>query len=268
MPELPEVETIRRRLAAELPGRTVIDASAHPSTKFRAATDAVGARIDAVRRRGKYLLVDLDDGRDLVVHLGMTGVLGFTSTVDAAAADPYVRAWWALDDGRTLRFRDVRRFGRIAVVDRGAYGDLPTLAALGPEPFDDTLTPAVFHAALRGSRARLKTAVLGQRIIAGVGNIYADEAFWRAGVNPAARRIGGPAAARLLAALRAVLGEGIDNGGTTLRDYRDADGGTGTNQHHLDCYGRGGLPCKRCGTVLRRRVVDGRTTVSCPTCQR
>jgi formamidopyrimidine-DNA glycosylase len=268
VPELPEVETIRRRLATELDGRSVVDAGAHPSAKFRAATEIVGARLDAVGRRGKYLLVDLEDGRDLVVHLGMTGALGFVSTIDAAADDPYVRAWWALDDGRTLRFRDVRRFGRIAVVQRGAYAALPTLAALGPEPFDDDLTAASFHAALQASRARLKTAVLGQRIIAGVGNIYADEAFWRAGVNPAARRIGRAAAGRLLDALRAVLRAGIDNGGTTLRDYRDADGGTGTNQFHLDCYGRGGLPCRRCATVLRRRVVDGRTTVSCPTCQR
>jgi len=268
VPELPEVETIRRRLAEELPGRSVRSCGAHASEKFRPAATVRGARFAAVRRRGKYLLVELHDGRDLVVHLGMTGSLGFLPTGDTVPADPYVRAWWELDDGRTLRFRDVRRFGRLAVVERGAYDGLPTLAALGPEPFDEELTAAGFHAALRGTRARLKTAVLGQRVIAGVGNIYADEAFWRAGVNPAVRRLGRPGAERLLDALRAVLQEGIEHGGTTLRDYRDADGGSGTNQHRLDCYGRGGLPCRRCGGTLRRRVLDGRSTVSCPTCQR
>ena len=158
-----------------------------------------------------------------------------------------MRAWWALDDGEVLELRDVRRFGRVAVVPRGRHDALPTLAALGPEPFAETFTPEVLWQGLRRSRLRVKTQLLQQRAVAGVGNIYADEALWRAGVDPAARKVTRPQAARLHAAIREVLAAGLANGGTTLRDYRTVDGGTGSNQHHLDCYGRAGQPCNRCG---------------------
>jgi len=217
-------------------------------------------------RRGKYLLIELDDGRDLVIHLGMTGQLRLRSP--AHVDDPYVRAWWALDDAEVLELRDVRRFGRVAVVPRGRHDSLPTLAALGPEPFAETFTPEVLWQALRRSRLRVKTQLLQQRAVAGVGNIYADEALWRAGVDPAARKVTRPQATRLHAAIREVLAAGLDNGGTTLRDYRTVDGGTGNNQHHLDCYGRAGQPCNRCAATLRRKVLDGRGTTWCPVCQR
>ncbi|QXC61569.1 bifunctional DNA-formamidopyrimidine glycosylase/DNA-(apurinic or apyrimidinic site) lyase [Aquihabitans sp. G128] len=265
MPELPEVETVRRGLEPLLVGRTLVTAGSHPSAKFSAAAEAAGRTVDAVDRRGKYLLVGLDDGLRLVIHLGMTGQL----RVDPAgiAPDPYDRAWWDLDDGRRFALRDVRRFGRIAVVGDDVRS-LPTLAALGPEPFDAAFTPASLWTALRRSSTKVKSQLLGQRVVAGVGNIYADEALWRAGVHPAARTVSRAAATRLHRAIVEVLAEGIEHGGTTLRDYRTVDGGSGENQHRLDCYGRSGLPCNRCGTTLRRSVVDARGTSWCPSCQR
>ena len=264
MPELPEVETIRRQLEPILAGRAITSASSHPSEKFVEAPHATGAGIDRVRRRGKYLILDLDDDRELIVHLGMTGQL---SVQDDPDLDDYVRASWMLDDGSTLVFRDVRRFGRIRVVEAGDYATIATLNELGPEPFDDAFTPAHLHQALRASSRRIKTQLLSQRPVAGLGNIYADEALWRSRVYPAARTISRPAAEQLHVAIVDVLRAGIDNGGTTLRDYRNAEGGQGTNQFHLQCYGRGGEPCDRCGELMRSRVWDARTTTWCPSCQ-
>lgn len=319
MPELPEVETIRRQLEPLLVGATVCDAWAFPSGKFTPALEASGATIVSVERRGKYLLMGLDRGRpssdppvddgdddgdgrppateQLIVHLGMTGRLsvsapphhldqasGAAVSVEAERAgsswaesvvpdgpgpsDAHLRARWALDDGRTLSFHDVRRFGRIAVVPAGEHASLPTLAALGPEPFDDAFSPQRLREMVNASRRAVKTQLLSQRVVAGVGNIYADEALWRARVHPASRRLSRDEALRLRDAVREVLAAGIAHGGTTLRDYRDVSGGEGTNQRHLDCYGRAGEPCVRCGDVLRRSVVDARATVHCPTCQR
>lgn len=269
MPELPEVETIRGALAPLLVGRTVVAADAHPSTKFSAAPRAVGRTVVGVRRRGKYLLADLAPTAgappaELAVHLGMTGRLGSDLDPDG----PHVRAWWRLDDGTTLVFRDVRRFGRIAVLDDGDHTALPTLAALGPEPFGAGFTPDGLWRALGRSTSRVKTQLLAQRVVAGVGNIYADEALWRAAIHPAARRVGRERAARLHAAVRGALADGLADGGTTLRDYRTVDGGEGRHQAALACYGRARQPCLRCGAPLRRSVVDGRGTTSCPACQR
>ncbi len=264
MPELPEVETIRRQLEPLLVGRSVTTSQSHPSAKFVEATHAAGAGIDSVRRRGKYLIVDLDDDRELIVHLGMTGQLSVQTAPDH---DDYVRAWWELDDGSTLVFRDVRRFGRIRVVDAGDYASIATLHQLGPEPFDAEFTPAHLHRRLKASSRRIKTQLLSQIPVAGLGNIYADEALWRSRVYPAARTISRPAAERLHGAIVDVLRAGIDNGGTTLRDYRNAEGGQGSNQFYLQCYGRSGEPCERCGEPLRSRVWDARTTTWCPSCQ-
>jgi formamidopyrimidine-DNA glycosylase len=267
VPELPEVETIRRQLAPEITGRTVIEAWGFASAKFSDAPLAAGATIVGLGRRGKYLLAPLDDDRELIVHLGMTGRL-WVARSGPPPDDPYLRAWWRLADGSTLVFRDVRRFGRLAVVPAGDHTSLPTLHALGPEPFDEAFTAAFLHRALNRSSIRVKTQLLGQRVVAGVGNIYADEALWAARANPAARQISRPKAAALHQALRDALQAGLDNGGTTVRDYRAADGAQGRNQHSLRCYGRAGLPCLRCGEPLRRRVFDGRSTTWCPVCQR
>ena len=262
MPELPEVETIRRQLDPILRGRSVVDAGAFPSGKFTPATEIVGAEIDGVGRRGKFLMFGLDDDRELIVHLGMTGQL----LPDGDPDDPYLRAWWRLDDGMLLAYRDVRRFGRIRVAAGGVYEG--ALATLGPEPFDDDFTPEHLYAAVKKSNRHLKTQLLSQRPVAGVGNIYADEACFLARVHPGSRRITKKQAAALHEAIVHVLRQGVDNGGTTLRDYVNADGDTGDNQFHLVCYGRHGEPCVVCGTELRKLVLDARTTSFCPTCQK
>ena len=294
MPELPEVETIRRQLEPLLVGADIVHAWAFPSVKFDQAPLAVGHTITEVARRGKYLLMTLvptglitpappglmtlgsEPGahagrRQLVVHLGMTGRLAVLHDDTALGEGPtfsHLRARWDLDDGRVLVFDDVRRFGRLAVVEFGQHDELPTLAALGPEPWDDAFTPQHLRAEVNSRRRAVKTLLLSQRVVAGVGNIYADEALWRAGVHPGARRLTVAQSERLRDTVRDVLQAGVDNGGTTLRNYRDAEGGSGTNQRHLDCYGRYGEPCARCGETLRRSVIDARTTSFCPSCQR
>ena len=270
MPELPEVETIRAQLQLRLEGRSIIEAGSHPSAKFAPSIEAVGCEVTGVRRRGKYLIVDLDDasesGCELVIHLGMTGRLAVSPAVDLA--HPHLRAWWRLDDDDALTLHDVRRFGRVHVVSAGRYETIATLNRLGPEPFSEQFTGEGLWRALRASRRCIKTQLLSQRPVAGVGNIYADEALWLAGVNPAIRYLSKPRARRLADAIRTALASGLRHGGTTLRDYAALDGASGRNQHHLRCYGRAGEPCERCGTELRRRVIDARGTTWCPACQR
>jgi formamidopyrimidine-DNA glycosylase len=274
MPELPEVETIRRQLEPLVVGRRLTSAWAFPHPKFIAALEVEGATITGTSRRGKYLLLSLNDGRELIVHLGMTGSLRVRPAGDSG--DAYVRAWWGLDGpapdmgdaslaGQALEYRDVRRFGRLAVAEDGQYAG--TLAVQGPDAFDRRLTAEEFWRALRRSRRAIKTQLLSQRPIAGVGNIYADEALWRARINPARRTVTRAEAAALLDAVRRVLAGSLQNGGTTLTTYRNAEGRPGRNQQRLNVYGQAGLPCPRCGTELRSRVLDGRTTTWCPTCQ-
>lgn len=272
MPELPEVETIRSQLASALVDSVVTDAWAFGSAKFTPTLETIGSRLTSVRRRGKYLIIDLADTgregyearRELIIHLGMTGRLGVELEAESR---PHLRARWWLDDSRVLSFDDTRRFGRIAVVAAGEYRTLPTLAAMGPEPFDDTFSPERLRVMVNRSSAAVKTQLLAQRIVAGVGNIYADEALWRARVHPDSKRITAAGSERLRDSVRDVLAEGIEHGGTTLRDYRDATGGRGDHQNHLDCYGRADLPCRRCGELLLRTVIDGRSTVLCISCQ-
>ena len=297
MPELPEVETIRRQLEPLVVGRRLTSAWAFPHPKFIAALEVVGATITGTARRGKYLLLSLDDGRELVVHLGMTGSLRVRPAGDSG--DAYVRAWWGLDGparaavgagdqaraavgagdqaraavgagdgsrtGQALEYRDVRRFGRLAVAEDGQYAG--TLAVQGPDALDRRLTAEEFWRALKRSRRAIKTQLLSQRPIAGVGNIYADEALWRARINPALRTVTRAQAAALLDAVREVLAGSLHHGGTTLSSYRNVEGRPGRNQQRLNVYGQAGLPCPRCGTELRSRVLDGRTTTWCPTCQ-
>ena len=267
MPELPEVETIRRQLERELLDRKVVTAGSHESEKFRPARKIEGQRFTALRRRGKYLLAELDNEAELVVHLGMTGQLLIQKLEpQISEVDKHTRAWWLLDDQRTLLFRDVRRFGRIALVEKGDYSQIPTLQQMGPEPLDSNFDGNELWQRTRGRRQRIKTQLLGQRLVAGVGNIYADEALFLARLNPALRSISRPQAQRLADALRSVLSQAIEKGGTTLRDYRNLDG-EGSNQYHLQCYGRAGQQCFVCSSDLRRRIIDGRSTTWCPLCQ-
>ncbi|MDQ3030550.1 MAG: bifunctional DNA-formamidopyrimidine glycosylase/DNA-(apurinic or apyrimidinic site) lyase [Actinomycetota bacterium] len=283
MPELPEVESVRRQLAPRLQGRRISAVSAQRQLRFRALERAAGRRVLGLRRRGKYLLGELDGGLELVAHLGMTGSFRFRGEADGWQPDAYVRATFTLDDSSAasnsavearnlgasvLDFRDVRRFGTLAVVPAGDYRGLVTLAALGPEPLSDDFDPVRFHAALGRSRMAVKPWLLTQRPVAGVGNIYADEALWRARINPHARRVGRERSLALWTAIREVLSEAIQREGTTFRDYRMVNGESGRNADFLVAYGQAGRACRRCGTNLRKVVLGGRGTTYCPWCQR
>ena len=278
MPELPEVESVRRQLAPLVEGRRVVavERDPYPSRRLGDVERAAGGRIGALARRGKFLLAPLTGGpphpSELVLHLGMTGILRVLDADDPSGRpggrDPHVRVRLELDDGTALVLRDARRFGRVDVVDPGDRTRLPTLAALGPEPLDDGFDADAFAAALARPGAPVKARLLDQRLVAGVGNIYADEALWRARVHPAARRVGRAAAHRLHAAVREVLAAAVEREGTTFRDYRLVNGASGRYLTELDAYGRRGLPCRRCGTPLRGGTVAQRGTVHCPRCQR
>jgi formamidopyrimidine-DNA glycosylase len=266
VPELPEVESVRRQLDPELSGRVITEVwcDPHPALprQFHNVGAAVGRRVERVARRGKFLVAPLDGDLELVMHLGMTGALRF----DAPDAHTRARVW--LDDGRELDFRDARRFGRLAVVGAGDYADIPMLSVLGPEPLSDDFAESEFAARLARTRAPIKPYLLAQRAVAGVGNIYADEALWRARIHPLSRRVGAARALALHDAIRAVLSEAIEREGTTFRDYTMVNGESGRNASFLVAYGRAGEPCPRCATPLRKVTLAGRGTTYCPHCQR
>lgn len=268
MPELPEVETVRRQLEPLVRGRRVRRArleQAPAGPKYSGLGRAAGSRILRVDRRGKFLLLALSSGDELVIHLGMTGSLATLRPGD------HVRAVLELAGRgpRCLYFRDPRRFGRLLVLPGGDRRRLPTLAKMGPEPWSDELSASRLRQALR-RRAALKTLLLSQRPVAGLGNIYADEALWRARLHPAmpGMLLSRRAAERLLAAIRDVLREAIERNGTTLQDYRTLDGGVGDFGGSLAVYGREGAPCQRCSTPIVRTVLGARSTHHCPRCQR
>jgi formamidopyrimidine-DNA glycosylase len=278
VPELPEVESVLRQLAPELTGRRATSTwwDAHPHARLSDLELLTGRRFEAVARRGKFLVCTLDpdvdgDELELVLHLGMTGSLRFvpTSAADPDAGVSHIRVRIGLDDGRTLLFRDPRRFGRASVVPAGDYARVvPTLATLGPEPLTEDFTVEGFQAALQRSRAPVKALLLDQRVVAGVGNIYADEALWLARIHPAARHVGPRRARALHRAIREVLLAAIEREGTTFRDYQMVNGASGRNADHLRAYGQAGLPCQRCGTAMSSSTVAGRGTTCCLRCQR
>jgi len=272
IPELPEVETVRRELAPWLTGRTIVrvERLAPPGPKYRDLERACGQRIEAVTRRGKFLVLPLSDGDELIVHLGMTGVVSTRSPSGPSAGHVRVRLALSGPPPAELHFQDARRFGRFLVVERGCYNGLPTLAAIGPEPLSGAFTVAGFLRSLAGSSQAIKTFLLSQRPVAGVGNIYADEALWRARVHPRtpAKWLTRRKGAELHAAIRAVLTASLEAQGTTLNDYRTVNGEVGAYLDQLDAYGHAEEPCPRCGRPLRRTVVGQRGTVYCSSCQR
>jgi len=274
MPELPEVETIRRRLAPVVEGTTIEAAEivdprlTRPVDPVLVADALVGERIVSLDRRGKYLLWRLESGRTLVVHLRMTGSLRHAPGGELPE-DAYRRATLALDTGASVGYRDVRRFGTWELLDQGHLR--PYLETrLGPEPLAPSFTAMRLATLAAGRKAPVKAFLLDQRRVAGIGNIYADEALWRAQIHPLrpAGELDRAEIARLHRALRASLNKGIELQGSTLRDYVTPEGDGGGMQHEFHVYGRLGEPCDRCGRPIERIVVAGRGTWLCPHCQR
>ena len=275
MPELPETETIARDLQAAIAGTSIARVSVAKGDVLRHANAAelrkgcVGAIVTKCWRRAKLVVIELDTGDRIVVQPRFTGAL----LIDAAPLPPadrkYTAVTWALADGRQLRYRDVRRLGTVALLSPTAFA--ATDAALGVEPLDPTLSPDRFSVLVRASRQAIKKVLMDQHVIAGVGNIYANEALWLAGIDPsrAGRSLSTAEAGCLLGELRAVLTAAIAARGTSFRDYRDASGGRGGFSAQLRAYGRAGLPCPRCGRrLIGTHAIDGRASVFCATCQR
>ncbi|MDX6504823.1 MAG: formamidopyrimidine-DNA glycosylase [Gaiellaceae bacterium] len=272
MPELPEVESVRTRIEPLLLGRRfehveIADVRlVAPHDPREVAAELTGESVAAVERRGKYLVLRFASGRVLLVHLRMTGSLEHGTVL---ADDPYRRATVELDDGTRLAYRDVRRFGTWLLLEPGE--DVPYLdAKLGDEPLEEAFTPRRLGERLAGRRAPVKAALLDQRTLAGLGNIYVDEALWRAKIHPLrpALELRPAEVRRLHEAIRAALELGIARQGSTLRDYRLPDGGTGSMQTEFRVYGREGEPCERCGTPIVKTKAGGRGTWFCPRCQK
>jgi formamidopyrimidine-DNA glycosylase len=270
MPELPEVETTRRGVREALIGRTVVAFDLRePRLRWRVdaalADTLAGQRILDVRRRAKYLLIDLERG-SLIAHLGMSGSLRVMPQGSPRLLHDHYDL--VLDSGQCLRFNDPRRFGSLHWCT-GKVADHPLLANLGPEPLEDGLTASYLATRARRRKAAVKLFLMDQRIVVGVGNIYASEALYRAGVRPrrAAGRIKAAEWQRIVDSVRAVLGEAIRQGGTTLRDYVNTDGAPGYFRQQLYVYERAGEPCRRCRTPIRHLVQGQRSTYYCPECQ-
>ena len=273
MPELPEVETIRRRLEPLLSGKKIVRVEINdprltrPVPANELAAGLSGERIEVLDRRGKYLLVRLESGLTLVIHLRMTGSLRHRRA--GAEQVAHERARLELDDGSELAYRDVRRFGTWHLLAPDELEEYLN-ARVGPEPLAPEFTPELLGERLAGRRAPLKAALLDQRTLAGLGNIYVDEALWRAKLHPTrpAASLGKPALVRLHDAIRKTLEIGIARQGSTLRDYVLPDGESGSMQAEFRVYGREGEPCERCGTAISKTRIAARGTWFCPRCQR
>lgn len=287
MPELPEVETVRRGLEPVLAGARLTRVQARrPDLRFALPEGFVqrltGARIERLERRGKYILAPLDRGETLSMHLGMTGRFEIEGGAErsrpgdfalAVPADPrHAHVVFETDGGARVTFFDPRRFGYMDLIETEALESHPRFAGMGPEPLGPDFDAEHLGRAFAGRRQGAKTLLLDQRVVAGLGNIYVCEALHRAHISPT-RPAGRIAKARLVAlvgAIRKVLEEAIVAGGSTLRDYASADGALGYFQHSFQAYGREGEPCStpECKGVIRRIVQGGRSTFYCPVCQR
>lgn len=274
MPELPEVETIRLGLEPHLVGRRferaeIADARlTRPHDPIETAAELTGETVSALERRGKYLVVRFESGRVLLIHLRMTGSLLLLRDGVASENDPYRRAVVRLDNGADVAYRDVRRFGTWLLLEPGELE--PYLATrVGAEPLGRSLTAGSLVERLAKRKAPLKAIVLDQRVFAGVGNIYADEALWWARLHPLrpGHEVSQDELKTLVKAIRRALRLGIARQGATLRDYRGADGAEGSMQSEFRVYGREGEPCLRCGTPIEKTRAGGRGTWYCPNCQ-
>ena len=283
MPELPEVETVRRGLARVMEGDVIRQADVNrPDLRWPFPADMAarltGARVERLRRRSKYILGDLDSGETVLIHLGMSGRMLISGDPlgqfvhDHPAPEKHDHVVFHMGNGARITFNDPRRFGAMDLmptIDQDAH---KLLAVLGPEPLGNDFHEDHLIAAFRGRNTPVKAALLDQRIVAGLGNIYVCEALYRAGISPRrkAGRISAARVARLVPIIRQVLTEAIAAGGSSLRDFRQADGELGYFQHNFDVYGREGAPCKTegCGQPIARIVQSGRSSFYCLQCQR
>jgi formamidopyrimidine-DNA glycosylase len=270
MPELPEVETTRRGLEPWVVSKTISrlevrDGRLRWPVARGLAERLAGQHVTSLERRGKYLLINIQDGA-LIVHLGMSGSLRFLPQDEALTRHDHVDIEFA--DGGRLRFNDPRRFGSLHFSRHPLQH--PLLRDIGPEPLSAAFTVDYLHSVCRGRRVAIKQLVMNGRVVAGVGNIYANEALFRAAIHPfrAAGRVGHARVERLIHAIQSVLGEAIEQGGTTLRDFIGGDGRPGYFKQSLFVYDRAGEPCKRCGKPIRQRTQAQRATYYCVKCQR
>ncbi|WP_417205834.1 bifunctional DNA-formamidopyrimidine glycosylase/DNA-(apurinic or apyrimidinic site) lyase [Antarctobacter sp.] len=283
MPELPEVETVRRGLAPVMEGQVIARARVNrPDLRWpfpdRMADRLTGARVDRLRRRSKYILADLSTGETLLIHLGMSGRMLVSGDPlgrfvhDHPAPEKHDHVVLDMGQGARITFNDPRRFGAMDLMATvGAEGH-PLLAVLGPEPLGNGFSESYLVSALAGRKTPIKAALLDQKIIAGLGNIYVCEALYRTRIHPARKvnRLSGARLATLVPVVRTVLQDAIAAGGSSLRDFRQADGELGYFQHSFDVYGREGQPCRTegCTDTVRRIVQSGRSSFYCPSCQR
>ena len=280
MPELPEVETVMRGLSRLLLGRTLTLAATHregmrwPFPPGLAAR-LTGARVESFRRRGKYMLMRLSGGDSVLIHLGMSGRMVARPVGSNLPPPPHEHLVMQTDDGQRVGFSDPRRFGSVDLVPTAAEDSHRLLAGMGPEPLEEGFTPGILAAALTGKKTPIKAALLDQRVVAGLGNIYVAEALFRAGLSPRrlAHTIPGARAEKLVPAIKAVLEEAIEAGGSSLRDYVQADGELGHFQDRFHVYDREGAPCPLCPGPptcrgVSRIVQSGRSTFYCARTQR
>ena len=271
MPELPEVETTRRGIEPHVSGMRIREVIVRRRDLRQPVsadlTEIEGRRFLRVGRRSKYLLLDIDDGTTLLLHLGMSGCLRVIAPGDPWKTHDHLGI--TLSNGKQLRFHDPRRFG-LALRIHGDPHRHPLLASLGPEPLDDAFTAEHLAAACAKRSAAIKRVIMDAKVVVGVGNIYASEALFRAGILPRtpAQRFSKARLAKLVAAIRAVLADAIAEGGTTLRDFLNSDGEPGYFRQKLFVYERKGEPCRVCGTPIRHAVLGQRSTYWCPKCQR
>lgn len=283
MPELPEVETVRRGLAPVMEGVVIARAEVNrPDLRWpfpqRMAERLTGQRVERLRRRSKYILADLGSGETLLVHLGMSGRMTVSGDPlgrfvhEHPAAEKHDHVVFHMANGVRITFNDPRRFGAMDLMPTQGAAQHKLLAVLGPEPLGNDFHEALLLDAFKGRNTPVKSALLDQRIVAGLGNIYVCEALFRGGIHPArkAGRIGAKRVAPLVPIIRQVLEEAIAAGGSSLRDFRQADGELGYFQHAFDVYGREGAPCRKhdCDGTIARIVQSGRSSFYCPSCQR
>jgi len=271
MPELPEVETTRRGIQPHVTGQAIREVIVRRRDLRQPISEGVeemeGEKITAVTRRSKYLLLALSDGATLLIHLGMSGSLRLVAPTEEWKKHDHFAL--TLKNGRQLRFHDPRRFGLVLLLE-GQPIEHPLLRSLGPEPLEPEFTPAHLHTCCEKRAAAIKLVIMDAKVVVGVGNIYASEALFRAGILPqtAAGQLSRPRLARLVTAIREVLADSIEQGGTTLRDFLNSDGEPGYFRQRLFVYDRKGQPCLKCGTPISHAVLGQRSTYWCPRCQK